>query len=85
LMLAASQIPDATVSGADREAMRVAAMKCGLTNWDVSFAIYPSAPFEPSIHIDPAATETQFKCVLENLPKDFSFRFGMNVEINRKP
>jgi hypothetical protein len=52
---------------------------------DVSFAIYPSAPFEPTIRVNPAATQKQFMCVLQNLPKDFSFRFGMDVDTHRKP
>jgi len=68
-------------SASDKAVLMEVASKCHLHEGALYFVQY-DVPREPVIHSTRALgdTEAQMICALENLPKDFSFRFGLDVE-----
>jgi hypothetical protein len=68
-------------TAADKMTLMQAAAKCGLHAGAAYFIQY-NVPREPVIHITRGLgdTDEQALCVLQNLPSDFSFRFGLDVE-----
>ncbi|MCH8615737.1 hypothetical protein LZ016_06440 [Sphingomonas sp. SM33] len=75
--------PDNPTSDDKATLMQVAA-KCQLHEGALYFVQY-KAPTEPVIHMTGTMGEAQKICVLENLPNDFSMRFGMDILAPAKP
>jgi len=70
----------------DKSELRQVATKCHLHEGALYFIQYKE-PSEPVIHMTRALgdTEAQEICVLQNLPKDFSTRFGIDTVMPPKP
>jgi hypothetical protein len=68
-------------TAADKAILQQVAARCHLHAGAIYFVQY-DVPREPVIHTTRALgdTEAQITCALQNLPEDFSVRFGLDTE-----